>query len=145
MKQELSTILLHIRAAQRKYDDSRRELEEGRRELDEAVDMFIAYKESQLTPFVPVQSDTASEEYMTARQICQHYKISTSTFYGWVRDGIISQGISFGPRSKRWKLSEIEAWLNPEQNQCSSVEVRISPKRRGRPLHSRRKGAFSYA
>ena len=144
MKQDLATILLHIRAAQRKYDDSRRDLEEGRRELDEAVDMFIAYKEAQSTPLASVQSDTASEEYMTARQICQHYKISTSTFYGWVRDGNISNGISFGPRSKRWKLSEIEAWLNPEHNQHNSVEVKISPKRRGRPLRSRQKGVLSY-
>ena len=129
MTQDLATILLHIRAAQRKYDDSRRELEEGRRELDEAIDMFIAYKESRSAPH---DTATASEDYMTARQICGHYKISPSTFYGWVREGIISPGVSFGPRSKRWKLSEVEAWVNPEQNQ----EV----KRRGRPLGSRRKG-----
>ena len=145
MEQKLLTILMHIREAQRKYDDGKREFEEGRRELDEAVDMFIAFKEAQATRPISVQPDTGSEAYMTANQICQHYKISKSTFYGWVRDGIISNGISFGPRSKRWKLSEIEAQLNPEQNQHSSVEIKISPKRRGRPLHSRRKGAFSYA
>ena len=129
MTQDLSTILLHIRAAQRKYDDSRRELDEGRRELDEAIDIFIAYEKSMSTSR---ESVPASEDYMTARQICGHYKISPSTFYGWVREGIISQGIAFGPRSKRWKLSEVEAWVNPEQNQ----EV----KRRGRPLGARRKG-----
>lgn len=51
----------------------------------------------------------AADELLTAREAQELLKISASTFFKWIRDGRLSKGISYGPRSKRWRASEIGA------------------------------------
>lgn len=38
-------------------------------------------------------------------------QISEATLYRWQREGLLPQPLSLGPRSKRWPLDEIEAFI----------------------------------
>lgn len=38
-------------------------------------------------------------------------QISEATLYRWQREGLIPQPVSLGPRSKRWPVDEIEAFI----------------------------------
>lgn len=116
MKLDKSALLTRIRTLQR--------------ELDSLVDIVLALEVSEPEQDQP-QQNMEGETWMTAKQICKHYKISSSTFYGWVRDGFVSPGISFGPRSKRWKLSELEAW-EASRRTNNAEERQNTTNRRGR-------------
>ncbi|MCY3966450.1 MAG: AlpA family phage regulatory protein [Acidobacteria bacterium] len=38
-------------------------------------------------------------------------QISEATLYRWQREGLIPQPVALGPRSKRWPVDEIEAFI----------------------------------
>ena len=44
-------------------------------------------------------------------------QISEATLYRWQREGLIPQPMSLGPRSKRWPIDEIEAFIAAKQRQ----------------------------
>lgn len=54
-------------------------------------------------------SARAADELLTAREAQERLKISASTFYDWIRTGRLPEGITYGPRSRRWRASEIGA------------------------------------
>ena len=56
------------------------------------------------------QSD--SGEWLTARELARHFKVSPSTIYHWQEQQIIPKSTYFGKRSTRWKLSEVEKHLH---------------------------------
>lgn len=47
-------------------------------------------------------------ELLTAQEAQERLKISASTFYDWIRNGRLPEGRAYGPRSRRWKMSELE-------------------------------------
>ena len=58
----------------------------------------------------PEEFNHDKEAWLTVREVCEALKISQATFYEYVKNGLFPTGFEFGPRSKRWKLSDIEAW-----------------------------------
>lgn len=117
-----SELLAHIRTLQR--------------ELDSLVDMVIAMEDEPQ----PVQvQQVGTDGWMTAKQTCRCLKISETTFYEYIRQGLLPPGLEFGPRSKRWRMSDIEAWKSAKQ---SPVSLGETPRRRGRPSKVMKIGAF---
>lgn len=97
-----------------------------RREIDGLMDMIIAIEDSK--PEQPLQIQPENDNWLTVRQVCEELHISDSTFYEWLNQGLLPPGLEFGPRSKRWKMSEIRAW-QAKRNTFSEVPR----KKRGRP------------
>ena len=113
-----------------------------RKELDELVDFVISLEESQ-----PIQSitrkSTEPDKFLKVQQVCELLQISDSTFYEHLRLGLLPPGISFGPRSKRWRISDIQKWQEEKRNGATvNIIVNEPPKRRGRPSKIRRKEEF---
>ena len=142
MANEIFAIISRIRAVQQKLNDAQTE-------LNEAVEIFISYRESQ--SIQPVQNET-SDRLLTARQVWEALQISESTFYEHLRTGLLPPGISFGPRSKRWRMSDIRAWQKERQNSDSLKQpitivmqnAKNPAKRRGRPSRVKKLGEFCY-
>ena len=110
-----------------------------RRQVDGLMDAVIAMEDSepeQPTPVKPVSNDG----WMTAKQTCKCLKISETTFYEYIRQGLLPPGLEFGPKSKRWRMSDIEAWKRAKQ-----IPIIEAPRRRGRPSRVMKIGAFVHA
>lgn len=114
------------------------------REVDDLMDMVIAIGNSE--PEQPVQvQQVASDDWLTVKQVCEELRISDSTFYEWLNQGLLPPGVEFGPRSKRWKMSDIRAWQQSRQDRRCVEEAAKITKRRGRPSRVMRIGAFVHA
>ena len=135
MTSEMSAIFSRIRIAQQKFN-------EARRELDEAVDMFLNYREEQPVQAMPIlQSEP--DLWLTPKQVCKHLNIAYTTFFEWVRNGKLPPGREFSPKAKRWRISDIEEWQKKRQNgTVVNVIIPEPVKRRGRPSKVRRKEEF---
>ena len=53
-----------------------------------------------------------TEEFLTAKEVMAHLKISEPTFYRYLKEGIIPEGIKIGKKSRRWKLKDIEKTID---------------------------------
>ena len=84
----------------------------------------------------PVQIQPFTNEWMTAKELARHFKVSTGTIYAWEEKGIIPSGTAFGPRQTRWKLADVEACQGAIQADSTTG------KRRGRPSRVHRKEEF---
>ena len=91
----------------------------------------------------PAPMKPRSEKLLTVAQVCKELDISPSTFYVWLKDGLLPEGFQYGPRSRRWKMSEIRAWQEAKQNRA--ITVTEMPKRRSRTSKIRRKEEFEVA
>lgn len=129
MKLDKSALLAHIRSLQR--------------ELDGLMDIVIAWDETQPEQITPVQT-TEQDDWMTAKQTCKCLKISETTFYEYVKAGLLPPGFAFGPKSKRWRMSDILSWQNSKQNDANE-HPKIITKRRGRVSSIRKIGEFCHA
>ena len=109
------------------------------RELDGLVDAVIAMEDEKPEQSAPVKQ-VINEGWMTAKQTCKCLKISETTFYEYIRQGLLPPGFEVGPKSKRWRMSDIEAW-----KQAKHLPVLEAPKRRGRPARVMKIGAFVHA
>ncbi len=106
------------------------------RELDDLVDAVIAMEDAK--PEQPAQVKPVSDDgWMTAKQTCECLKISETTFYEYVRQGLLPPGVDFGPRAKRWRMSEILAW-----REAKHITVLNAPRKRGRPSRGMKVGVF---
>lgn len=105
-------------------------------ELDQLEDALMSLELPQVQQ---VQSNEA-EDWLTVREACRALKISDATFYRQIKEGLIPDGVTFGPHSKRWRMSDIIAHQN-EHRKDSQVCV-IAPRRRGRPPRVRKLGEF---
>lgn len=116
-----------------------------RREIDGLIDAVIAMEDSE--PEQPMQIQTENDGWLTVKQVCRELHISDSTFYEWLNQGLLPPGLEFGPRSKRWKMSDIRAWQEERLKSPSGVhhEVTRSVKRRGRPSRVMKIGALIHA
>lgn len=107
-----------------------------RKEIDALLDFVISLEENQ-----PVQQTPAlqpePDEWLTPKQVCKRLNISYTTFFEWVRQGKLPQGIEFSARAKRWRISDIINWREEKETDAIPVKVIASEpvkKRRGRPL-----------
>ena len=113
------------------------------KELDALMDMVIAMEDSK--PEQALQIQTENDGWLTVSQVCSELHISDSTFYEWLNQGLLPPGLEFGPRSKRWKMSDIRAWQASKQNRDdfakSTGERHNTQKRRGRVSRIRKQAA----
>lgn len=110
-----------------------------RREIDGLMDMVIAMEDIQ--PEHSVKIEPENDGWLTVAQVCKELHISDSTFYEWLNQGLLPPGLEFGPRSKRWKMSEIRAW---QKDRLNHHEAMRPSKRRGRPSRIRKVQEFCY-
>ena len=108
--------------------------------LEDAV-MSLADLVSEETP-ATVQSD--NDSWMTAKQVCEELHISDSTFYGWLNAGLLPEGIAFGARSKRWRMSDIRAWQKSKNHHDAVERPKTTVRRRGRVSRVRKIEEFAY-
>ena len=105
-------------------------------ELDRFEDALLSLGDSQAVQ--PLQTQQVSnDDWMTAKQTCECLKISETTFYEYIKQGLLPPGFEVGPKSKRWRISDIEAW-----KQAKQITVPEAPRRRGRPSRVMKIGAF---
>ena len=129
-KMNKSDLLARIRAVQK--------------ELDELFDAVLSLENEEKVQALQVQSD--DDGWMTVAQICKELHISDSTFYDWLNQGLLPPGLEFGPRSKRWKMSDIQIWQKERVKHCDSCEAAKNTKRkRGRPSRVMKLGTFVHA
>ena len=110
-------------------------------ELNSLIDMVMALDEA--SQIVQVQEND-SDDWLTIREVCRRMSISQTTFYEAVKNGILPPGFSFGPKTKRWRMSDIRAWQASRQNQNDLGERHSTHKRRGRPSRIRKVQEFCY-
>ena len=75
--------------------------------LDRFEEELVSLGDPQPEHTATAQAD--NDNWMTAKQVCDELNISDSTFYAWINTGLLPEGVAFGPRSKRWKMSDIRA------------------------------------
>ena len=109
--------------------------------LEDAV-MSLADSVSEETP-ATVQSD--NDGWLTVRQVCEELHISDSTFYGWLNAGLLPEGVAFGARSKRWRMSDIRAWQESKNHHDTVERPKTITRRRGRVSRVRKIEEFAYA
>ena len=108
------------------------------KEIDELVDLVISLEETQPVQVIPT-SQPEPDEWLTPKQVCKRLNIAYTTFFEWLRQGKLPQGVEFSAKAKRWRMSDIRAW------QDERVKVIVSPpvkKRQGSPSKVRRKEEF---
>ena len=108
------------------------------RQFESLEERVIALEDSQQT-FTQIQP--TNNEWLTAKELARHFKVSPGTIYDWAEKGTIPVGTPFGVRQTRWKLSDVEARLRPLQAEETLNLVTVA-KRRGRPSKIRRKEEF---
>lgn len=129
MTMKKSDLLNRIRAVQK--------------ELDELVDLVLSLDDTSETHTQVIRND---DDWLTVAQVCRELHISGSTFYEWLNEGLLPPGLEFGPRSKRWKMSDIRAWREKKLKHCDVHDVAENSKRkRGRPSRVMKIGTFIHA
>ena len=51
-----------------------------------------------------------NETYLSDKQVGEHYGVSKSTVWRWVKKNTFPKPVKFSTGCTRWKLSDIEAW-----------------------------------
>ena len=111
------------------------------KELDRLEDVVMSLADSVSEETTPAIDN---DDWMTAKRVCEELNISDSTFYTWINAGLLPEGVAFGPRSKRWKMSDIQAWRK-SKNHDAEKQPKSTIRRRGRPSKIRKKEDFIYA
>lgn len=104
------------------------------RELNDILDAVLALDDETDHAGIPENEDY--EEWLTQKEVCQRLKISASTFYEAVRTGIFPKGLAITERNKRWRLSDILAHQNSNQNDTLKRRGRVSRVRNVREFMS---------
>ena len=103
--------------------------------LDRFEEELVSLGDPQPEQTATAQTD--NDNWMTVKQVCDELNISDSTFYAWINAGLLPEGEAFGPRSKRWKMSDIRAWQK-SKNQDAEEQPKTITHRRGRVSRVRR-------
>lgn len=64
---------------------------------------------------------------------------------GWLNAGLLPEGVAFGARSKRWKMSDIRAWQKSKNHHNAVDSPKNITRRRGRVSRVRKIKEFAYA
>ena len=78
--------------------------------VDGLVRLVFAIKEAPPPP--PPQEPKEPVKYLTPQQVQELLGIGESTFYIWLKEGRLPKGQQWGPRSRRWRSDELEAYQN---------------------------------
>ena len=92
--------------------------------FEKLFDLIANFQETQPEPVIINSQD--KDSWLTVKEVCKALKISGSTFYEYVKEGLLPPGCEFGPRSKRWKLSDIEAWQSKSTANQQQKKRRVS-------------------
>jgi predicted DNA-binding transcriptional regulator AlpA len=62
----------------------------------------------------------AGEEVMTAKQVCTLLNISRTTLHNKLKnDDSFPRSVAITPGKKRWKVREVESWINEKMGVSS--------------------------
>lgn len=64
--------------------------------------------------------------YMPIRAVCGAVGLSTSRIYVLIKAGDFPPGDLIGAQSRRWKSTDIAAWLNEQAEKASQREAELS-------------------
>ena len=53
--------------------------------------------------------------YQTRHQLEKLFKVSSATIYRWIKEGNFPKNVKLGPNMVRWKVSDIEAWMEEKE------------------------------
>ncbi|GEM_PF-3180794 len=106
------------------------------KELDRLEDVVMSVADM-VSEETPATVQAGNDDWLTAKQVCDELNISDSTFYAWINAGLLPGGVAFGPRSKRWKMSDIRAWQK-SKNHDTEEQPKTITRRRGRFSRVRR-------
>ena len=56
-----------------------------------------------------------SDTYLKRQQLEAKFDVSRATIYRWTKAGNFPSGIHLGQNMVRWKVSDIEAWLEEKE------------------------------
>lgn len=84
-----------------------------RAELDVLAEILQKTEEA-APPLAPSrrEGDGLEAEYLTVQDLAERYKVSPATIYRWAREGRFPPGQYWGPRTRRWKRTELEGGVN---------------------------------
>ncbi len=91
------------------------EIQAMRKAMNDALDrMTERVMASEDAPPAEVTAPQA-EGLFTARMVMRYLRIPKTTFYDWIRQGRLPPGKPWGKHSKRWKQSDLDAWMVSER------------------------------
>lgn len=50
------------------------------------------------------------ENYLNIQEVSAVLKVSRSTLWRWIKEGLFPKPIRLGPKAVRWKVSDLAAW-----------------------------------
>ena len=50
------------------------------------------------------------EQYLNIQEITASLKVSKSTLWRWIKQGLFPRPVRLGPKAVRWRESDIAAW-----------------------------------
>ena len=50
------------------------------------------------------------EQYLSIREVIAVLRVSRSTLWRWVKQGLFPKPVRLGPKAVRWRESDIAAW-----------------------------------
>ena len=100
-------------------EDLMRKIQNQRRFLDDLLLDIAALQEPVPVEATVIQRQEAPDKdrLMKAREVQEFLGIKPSTFYDWIKKGVIPAGENFGgcTKSKRWRFSVISSSLEGEK------------------------------
>ena len=66
-----------------------------------------------------IGNDAPADDLLTTGEVAETFRISRSTVARWYREGRLA-GIKVGPRTFRFRRSDVEALLAPEPTEAAS-------------------------
>ena len=81
----------------------------GYKEIISRLDALEAILQDLKSAKAPPQEHI--EQWLNIKQVMEYIGVSHSTLYHWMRDGTFPKGELLGPKSRRWRLSEIFPYL----------------------------------
>ena len=110
------------------------------REVDSLLDIVITIDDTPQIQTVQVQAD--NDDWLSVKEVCRRMNISQTTFYEGIKNGLLPPGFAFGPKTKRWRMSDIQAWqTSKHEDEC---ERQNTQKIRGRVSRVRKIKEFCY-
>jgi predicted DNA-binding transcriptional regulator AlpA len=70
---------------------------------------------------------------LRARQACQYLGIALSTFWQYVREGKLPQGIKYTPRCTVFRIEDLDRFIENASQKSNTATERTFTSKRGRP------------
>ncbi len=66
-----------------------------------------------------------SDRLLKADEVAELLGISRSTFYLNIREGDFPPGVLVGAKARRWRVSEVEAWVQSREEKSKKLSTPI--------------------